>query len=270
MNRTLFGRSLRAQRGKLLVVALALAVWGALMPIIYATFGAEVRRIVEGPGANPLMRQFSNFGGGNLFSLRGSISLGFIHPIAVALVAVFAVGWTASAVAGERQRGTLEVLLARPISRRSLYLTLLVAAFLFIAVAVAAIILGALASATAWNVIAELRLENVPLLWLNGMLLFGAFASIALAASVSFDRLTPALGITLAVVIVSYFLEILGSLWPDAKPLQPYSLFHYLQPTDVLNGELPLLDVLILGATIVTAVVYALIVFPRRDISAPI
>ena len=183
---------------------------------------------------------------------------------------MFAVGCTASAVAGERQRGTLEVLLARPISRRSLYLTLLVAAFLFIAVAVAAIILGALASATAWNVIAELRLENVPLLWLNGMLLFGAFASIALAASVSFDRLTPALGITLAVVIVSYFLEILGSLWPDAKPLQPYSLFHYLQPTEVLNGELPLLDVLILGGTIVTAVVYALIVFPRRDISAPI
>ena len=270
MNSTLFARTLRAQVGKLLAVAAALAIWGLLMPIIYATFGQELRRLVEGPGANPLFRQFSNFGGGNLFSLSGAIALGFIHPIAVALVSVFAVGFAAASVAGERQRGTLEVVLARPVSRRSLFLTLLLAAFVFIAVTVGSMILGSLASATAWNVIGELTLPNVPLLWLNGILLFGAFAAIGLAASVTFDRLTPALGITLAVVIVSYFLEIIGSLWPDAEPLQPYSLFHYLQPSEVLNGELPLLNVLLLGGTIVVAIAYSLIVFPRRDIGAPI
>ena len=37
--------------------------------------------------------------------------------------------------------------------------------------------------------------------------------------------------------VVSYFLQILGSLWPDAELLQPYSLFHYLDPQAVLMGE---------------------------------
>ena len=56
--------------------------------------------------------------------LPGSIAVGYIHPIAIALLSVFAIVFPLSAVAGERQRGTLEVVLARPISRRSYYLTL--------------------------------------------------------------------------------------------------------------------------------------------------
>ncbi len=77
---------------------------------------------------------------------------------------------------------------------------------------------------------------NLWLMWLNGTLLFWAFGAIALLASVSFDRLTPAIGISLAVVLVSYFLDVLGSLWPDAKWLQPYSLFHYVDAKADLAG----------------------------------
>lgn len=130
-------------------------------------------------------------------------------------------------------------------------------------------IAGALVAAAAWDVMGELRLSTVPLLWLNGWLLFASLAAIGMAASVSFDRLTPAIGVTLAITIVSYFLEVLGSLWPDAKGLQPYSLFHYLQPNEVLTGRLPLLNVVVLGGTTAAAIAYALVVFPRRDIAAP-
>ena len=55
------------------------------------------------------------------------------------------------------------------------------------------------------RVAGQLAFRNLPLLWLNSVLLFGAFAAIALAASVSFDRLTPALGVTLGIVITMYF-----------------------------------------------------------------
>ena len=68
---------------------------------------------------------------------------------------------------------------------------------------------------------------------------------------------------------MSYFLQILGSLWPDAKGLQPYSLFHYLQPKDVLAGLPDPTDVAILGAVMGIAVVAALVIFPRRDLAAP-
>jgi len=96
-----------------------------------------------------------------------------------------------------------------------------------------------------------------------------AFAAVALAASVSSDRLTPALGVALAFVLVSYFLEALGSLWPDAAFLQDYSLFHYLDARGVLSGLADARYFAILAAVIVAAVAYALVMFPRRDLAAP-
>jgi ABC-type transport system involved in multi-copper enzyme maturation permease subunit len=216
-----------------------------------------------------LPEQFARFGGGDVFTLAGSIALGFIHPIAIILTSVFAVGFSASAVAGERQRGTLEVALARPISRRGLYLTLLAASFGFIAISIAALLAGSIGGATVAGVVEELLFGNLPLLWLNGVLLFGAFAAIALAASVSFDRLTPALGVTLGIVIAMYVLEVLGSLWPAAEVLQPYSLFHYLKAKAILTGVVAPVDFGVLSSVIGLAMVWALVVFPRRDLAAP-
>ena len=69
-------------------------------------------------------------------------------------------------------------------------------------------------------------------------------------------------------MIVSYFLDVLGSLWPDAKGLQPYSLFHYLDPTGVLNGAVAIADWLALLAPRRRRR-GRLAVFPRRDLAAP-
>jgi ABC-type Na+ efflux pump permease subunit len=216
-----------------------------------------------------LPEQFARFGGGDVFSLSGSIALSFVHPIAIILTSVFAVGFSASAVAGERQRGTLEVALARPISRRVLYLSLLASSFGFIAISIAALLAGSVGGATCAGVVKELAFRSLPLLWLNSVLLFGAFAAIALAASVSFDRLAPALGVTLGVVIGMYVLEVVGSLWPAAERLQPYSLFHYLKARAILNGFVAPVDLVVLSSVTLIAIVWALVVFPRRDLAAP-
>lgn len=266
MNLAVLRHALRQNRLRLLVVAAALVVWGALMPLIYATFGVEMQAIIR---QFPMMEQFTQFGGGNMFTLPGSVGLGFIHPIAIALLAVFAIAYPVMAVAGERQRGTLENVLARPVSRRSLYATLWVVTTLFIALCVAAALLGALISSALVNRLDELEAQNLPLLWFNGTLLYLAFASIGLAASVSFDRAGPAAAITLAIVLVAYFLQVLGSLWPDAAWLQPYSLFYYLKPEEVLTNGVPLVDVALLTTVVVLGVIYALLVFPRRDLAAP-
>ncbi len=210
-----------------------------------------------------------NFGGGDPFSLGGSIALGYIHPIAIILVAIFAVGFSTTAVAGERQRGTLEVVLARPVSRRVLYGTLLVSLLLFLGIILAASIVGTVIGSTIAGVLDELPIERLPLLWLNGLLLWGAIGAIGLAASVSFDRLTPAVGATVAIVVVSYFLQILGSLWPDAAGLQRYSLFHYLAAADVLAGAINVAGLALLAVVGTIAIGWALVVFPRRDLAAP-
>ncbi|MEA2517998.1 MAG: beta-exotoxin transport system permease protein [Chloroflexota bacterium] len=266
MNAALFAHLWRSQRTKLLIVCVAILAWSAFLPVIYQSFGSQMKALVD---SGIIPREITNIGGGDVFSLGGSIALGYVHPIAIILVSMFAIGFAASAVAGERQRGTLEVLLARPVSRRGLYVTVLAAALLFVALVLAAASLGTIVGAAIAGVIDELPLERLPMLWLNGMLLWGTFAAIALAASVSFDRLTPAIGATLAIVVVMYFLDILGSLWPDAKGLQPYSLFHYLTSRDILAGTLDPVAFAVLAIVGAGAIVYALIEFPRRDLAAP-
>jgi ABC-type transport system involved in multi-copper enzyme maturation permease subunit len=266
MNGALLRHTWRSQRIRLAIVSFALSVWGFLLPIIYAQFGSQFTALMN---SGLLPKQFARLGGGDVFSLPGTIALSFIHPIAIILTSVFAVGFSASAVAGERQRGTLEVALARPVSRRAFYLTLLAAAFGFIAILSAALLAGGVSGATFAGVVDELAFRHLPFLWLNSLLLFGAFAAIALAASVSFDRLTPAFGVTLGIVIVMYVLEVLGSLWPAAEILQPYSLFHYLKAKAILTGSAAPFDMGVLAAVILLAMAWALVVFPRRDLAAP-
>jgi ABC-2 type transport system permease protein len=266
MNLALFAHTWRANRTRVLIVAVALAIWGTLLPIIYDSFGSTFKDILDSGAFPP---QFAQFGGGDIFSLPGSVAIGFIHPIAVGVNLVIAVGFATAAIAGERQRGTLEVLLSRPISRGVLYATLAVSGALFVGIATFGSIMGSLIGASLTGRTAELGVGQLPLLWLNGALLYWAIGSIALFASASSDRLSQALAPTLAFVVISYFLDVLGSLWPDAKGLQPYSIFYYLDPKAILAGLPVARDLVVLSAVTVVAVVAALLVFPRRDLAAP-
>ena len=47
MNRALFAHTWRANRVRLLIVAVALVVWGTLLPIIYDAFGAQFKDIFD-------------------------------------------------------------------------------------------------------------------------------------------------------------------------------------------------------------------------------
>ena len=77
MSGPLFLRTLRANRTLLLATGIGMVVWGAVLPIIFATFGRQFSALVQG---NPFLEQFSRFGGGDLFTLSGTIALGSSQP----------------------------------------------------------------------------------------------------------------------------------------------------------------------------------------------
>ncbi|HSK93543.1 MAG TPA: ABC transporter permease subunit [Candidatus Angelobacter sp.] len=266
MNLPLFFRTLAWQRVRWLLIGAALFGWGLLIPIIYTAFSEAIRDLAN---SGVIPEELLSFGSGSFFSLPGAVTLGTQHPLAIAMIAVFAVGATATAIAGERQRGTLEVLLSRPLTRTGLYLTMLVALLLVVATVIAALLAGYVVGAATQGLLDELRLEHLPMTFLNGFLLWGAFATFGLAASVSFDRPGPAIGLTLAYLLINYFFEILGSLWRDVEWTQEYSLFHHFQPGDILEGALDPFDLLVVAIAFVLPIVYALVVFPRRDLAAP-
>ena len=264
----LFRRTIAANRIRLVACLIGLAVWGAVLPLVYAGFGKTIGSFIRNSN-NPLMEQFASFGGGDLFSLPGAMALGFIHPIAIAILGVMVVGYPILSIVGERQRGTLEVLLARPISRHTLFLVLFGVGALSLALLIGVQLAASVLSAQLSGVGDELDLSYVPLVWGMGWLLAMALMSVAFAASVSFDRVMPALGVTLVFVLVSYLLEVVGSIWPSAAWVSDFSLFHYVRTKELLHGHLNAFDISLLGGVLVIAFAYSWVVFPRRDIAAP-
>jgi ABC-2 type transport system permease protein len=266
VNGRLLLQTIRWNRVRLVALLAAGFGWGILMPVIYSSFSDAIRELANS-GAIP--RQLMNFGSGNLFSVPGVITIGFQHPMAIAFLGIFAVGTTTGAIAGERERGTLEVLLARPLSRRSLYVTLAIAVAVLLAVELASLLGGLWTGILLTDLGDQVDGSAFWLVFVNGLLLWGAFAAFGLAASVSFDRHAPAIGLALAYLLVNYFLEILGSLWTDVSWSQEYSLFHHFQPAELLTGKADPADFVILALAIAIPMIYALVVFPRRDLAAP-
>jgi ABC-2 type transport system permease protein len=261
----LFGQTLFWQRGRLVIVALVAVAWGALIPTFYVTFQDLFEGLIEGG----FPENFLNFGSGSLFTLAGSITLGFEHPIGIGLVAIFAVGAAAGAVAGEREEGTLEVILARPLSRRRFYVSVGAAVKVMIAVVMAMLIIGQTLSIFLLGVDDEIEVAYLPVVWLVGVLMWAGFAAFSLAASVTFDRRAPAMALSLAFLGVNYFFEILGTFLPDLEWTQEYSLFHHFNPSEILTGNLDPVDLLIFAVALVLPIIWALVVFPRRDLAAP-
>ena len=58
-------------------------------------------------------------------------------------------------------------------------------------------------------------------------------------------------------------------LTPAPIAAQDYSLFHHFNPGAILGGEAALLDLVIVFVAAIVPVIYAIIVFPRRDLAAP-
>jgi ABC-2 type transport system permease protein len=266
MSARLFIQVMRWQRVRLLVVLAAAIAWGAIMPVIYDAF-SDVIRDLANSGAFP--EEMLSIGSGSMLTLPGTITLGLQHPMALAMLGIFAVGASATSIAGERASGTLEVLLARPISRTTLYGSILAALLLAVLLVLAAILGGMVGSAAAIGLSDELDLAQMPLVLLNGFGLWAAFTTFGLAMSVSFDRPGPAIGLSLAWLLIHYFLEILGSLWTDVDWTQQFSLLHRFNPGAILTGSLDPIDLVIVFAAALVPLVYALVVFPRRDLAAP-
>ena len=265
MNRHYFLQLWRRNALKVAVVTAGATIWGVLAPVLYQTVITSLK--------SALPAAFTKFGSGNLGTLTGTITVMFEHPLLIALACTVAVAITVPAIAGQRQRGTLEMLLARPFSRISLVSTVALAVATMLMVVLAGMVLGIIIGASVEGLMDQLPAGRLVLVWLNAVLLFSAFAAFALAASASSNRNGPAIGITLGYLVINYFIEILGGYLrrPDGspEPWQSYNLFHHFQAGTILDGNMSPFDLVVLVVLIAIPLAVALYRFPRRDLPAP-
>jgi ABC-type transport system involved in multi-copper enzyme maturation permease subunit len=178
-------------------------------------------------------------------------------------------GLTVGALSGERQRGTLELLLSRPLSRRTILATMLVEGWVGSALVSLAYIGGTILGAQIAGVTDQLAFEQLPILWAYGALFWGMFATIGIATSGSFDRTAPAMAITVSFIMFNYIVEVIGSFWDVVEPYQFLSLFNHFSPVDLLEGTIDGSAALLFGVVALIAAIWAFYIFPRRDLAAP-
>jgi ABC-2 type transport system permease protein len=200
-------------------------------------------------------------------SIKGAAAFGFNHPIVLALLIINAISIPARHITSEIEDGTMEWLLAHPVKRTSLVLSMWMSGCVLVLLVVAGSLAGLYSAlAVTHNFAADIFIRMLQIglnLWLLSILIMSMTFVIA-----SFGKegsRTSALGAATALSL--YFLYFLATIWDSLAFTKPFNIFSYYQPQKVMFGQasFSLNAAVLLG---LTGVCLAISVwrFRRRDI----
>lgn len=209
------------------------------------------------------------------------MSISYVHPLPLTILGIFAIGRAANAIAGEIDRGTMELLLAQPIRRTQVIVAhLVVDAIVFPALCLV-LWLGTYCG-TWWMGLQALGNQRVdPLHFLPALMcVFGllfAHSGVTMWIS-SLGRHRPRVwGWAITIFLCMFLLNVLGQIWEEPLGwIRPYTVhYHYLPQCMILhddwygsaNAWLHLLVLLGVGAI---GYLFAWVTFCRRDLPAPL
>lgn len=186
----------------------------------------------------------------------------FLGPL---LLIIFAVGLGSAALAGEEERGTLDLLLANPISRTRVVAEKLAALVVMTLGLAAALWLGLAVGAPLVKLeIAAGRLAEATL---GSALLALVFGVLALALGAASGNRGLSLGVTSALAVVTYLLNALAAVVEGLKPYRVLSPFYYATGADPLANGLNWGHAAVLAGAVVVCAIAAWAVFQRRDLA---
>ncbi len=265
----MIGRSLKDKRFQLLIISASalgfLEMYIALFPTLQKQASQMAKLLQEYP--DTMLKAFNIDKSSLTFERLGQFlameQFSFVWPI---LAIVLVVSFANYAFAGEKERGTIELLLSQPISRIKLfvarYLTGLIAIAVFCLISILAIF-----PFTKLHSI-SIQTNGVLLLLIISFLFAWAIYGIAFLASVIFSEKSKATFAVGGILILSYVLNIVANLKDSLHLLKYFSVFYYYNPTqaidktDLLNGAL-LVFIAIIAFTFCIGIFW----FNKQDIS---
>jgi ABC-2 type transport system permease protein len=250
--RNVFAKTLRDQRRSLLWWSLGLVAVVAVYVLPYRQFldSGVLSANTDTPLYQALGSDNSPAGylQGTLFALLGPL-----------LLVMMAVAAGARAIAGDEEAGTLELLLAHPVSRTRLVLER------FGALAAAVTLLGLVVWAAADMGIGADRLAATTL----GLVLLAlGFGTVALAAGAASGHRGLTLGVTAAVAVAGWLAHTVAPQVDALKAAQQWSPFYYYLGGDPLRTGIDLGHLAVLAAIPLVMVGLGLWSLNRRDIAA--
>jgi hypothetical protein len=191
----------------------------------------------------------------------------WVHPVVLTLLWTHEIALCTRMPAGEIDRGTIDVLLGLPVSRRAVYLcesiAWLVSGLLILGMGV----LGHRIAVAAIPEAMQPELSRALLVIVNLYCVYVAVGGIALLVSSLSDRRGRAMAVVFAIVLASFLLNFVAQFWEPARQIAFLSVMEYYQPAQILqSGDFPIRDVAVLLSVGGSAWLLGGVVLARRSI----
>jgi ABC-2 type transport system permease protein len=202
----------------------------------------------------------------NVGNVSGLIAIGYHHPLVLTLYMLFAVGVPTGLLAGEVQKGTMELILSRQVTKTHVYICagLITVTGMFALVLV--MFIGTVFAINIYEFSQDIPLYSFFKAAINGGILASAVGGIALLAAACFQRNT-AVWLTVTYLVVNYFVSIIAEWWPRMKWLYPSSIFYYVDGNRIFNeAGWPLGNMFVLLMILVVSTLLGGVIWSRRDL----
>jgi ABC-2 type transport system permease protein len=203
----------------------------------------------------------------DFFTPVGWVASAMTHPIVLAIYTGAALSVAAGAVAAEVERGTVDLVLARPVGRVRFLLGKAAATVAAVTAAHAGALAGVLVATLTVERMDEITLADLWRPFLGSWLLFAALGMVGLLISARSSLRSRAIGLTVSAIVVWYFVNFIALLIDEVSGARYASPFHYFRAADFLSGKPITVDVVVLAAVTAVALATGLWWFSRRDLT---
>jgi len=265
MPRSFFGRLLHDRRRALLWWCLSVGLMLLLQMAVYPSMkGQGGYQEIWDKMPKAFRAMFGVDSAGDLSTPSGYLNAESMSMMIPLLLAIFAIGVVGGSVAGDEERGTLDLVMAHPVRRRRVVLeTAWGAGLLTVALAVVVFVVILVARFAFQLTVPLPRVLAAMAAVLALAFLFGA---VALAVGCARGRKGIAYAVAAGVAVVAYLVDSMGKAIDVVRPFRPLSPFRWaLGDAPLRSGFHPLMLLpLVFAALLVWAAVAA---FERRDLT---
>jgi ABC-2 type transport system permease protein len=262
--RNVFAKTIRDLRWPTFWVALGMGGMTAYFAILFPTYSKilDMQSLLAKMG--PVAKLFG--AAGDVNTLTGFLHIELFSMILPALLVVLMAGMGSGFTAGEESKGTIDVLLSYPISRRRLVLEKSLAVFLAGTVAVAVTWLSGVVGAALSS--SPLAADKLAAACVMLLLLSTVYGSLALAISAATGNRGAAIGVAVGLLVVTYLIDGLAAIVDGLNTIRWVSPFKYYMGNDPLRNGIDAGDAAVLAALTLIFLVVSVIAFERRDLAA--
>jgi len=213
------------------------------------------------------MRIFLNDSFFSMLTLDGAAAFGFNHPLVLAVLAINAINIPVHHISRELETGTLELLLAHPLKRKTLLLSLWLSGCIILLSIIVAALIGSFSAIALFHQLSGGIIFRMLQISFNLWILFVLIFTYTLLLTVFGKTGSKAGNISAFLTFGFYLLHFLAQLWSSIEFSKPFNIFSYYEPQALMfQQDNIVLNFIVLVSLVLVCLLLSLWKFARRDI----